>query len=171
MPEENNLNRNIIVLTFVVIALAAAVYFFIKNKTANNPLEENQKSDIQYTKNNVDVKKVDLNLAKTLAEKLPAGFPNSIPVEIENIVDGYTMNYKDEGVMLHSIRYESEETVSKKFSEYLNFMVKSGFSISKDGQDEKNGVLIGDKDNDNLTILIGVQAGKTSVLISYLNRP
>lgn len=166
MKENNNSNLAVIVSASIVI-IVIAFFFITKDK-------ENKPSDIQeavqnITKEPVSLNVVDLNSAKSNSEKLPKGFPASIPLEMEDITLSDSKIYTDRAVpvTVYTVNYFSEKTVEQKYAEYLNMMNKNGFIFGENGKDNKNHVLNGTKDNDTLLIVVANFQGKTQVQLSY----
>jgi hypothetical protein len=165
MPEESKPNHSVIVLIIIALVLIGVVYFLLKKPSS--PDGTNQE---EVTKENVVVKNTNLSAAGAPEQKLPFGFPKSIPVELDGIVESYSAEYPERSIMQYTISFGTDDSTDTAFSEYSSFMKKNGYVFIENGENKAAGYLYGTKDNDDLSITISAQNGRTLVQMSYLDR-
>ena len=168
MPEENTSNKSVVLLMLAVIVLVGIIYFAMKSSSPSE--SENGEQTPQFTKENVEIKEVDLVSAKSDGERLPEGFPSSIPLEVKNIIKSTKATYPDRSVASYTIEYKSDKTVSSKYNEYLNFMQSSGYEFTPDGKNEEAHSLYGKKGRNDLLIVVLDTGQGTMVQVNYLER-
>jgi hypothetical protein len=170
-PKGKSFNPIVIVGVFaVLLVLILIVLGSGKSKApiTQTPPAEEKKAVV--TKENVALKTVDLNAAKTEAAKLPVGFPSLIPVETKDIFVSDSKVYSDRStpVTVYTINYRSAKTVTEKYNEYLDYMTKGGYVFAAEGgKDVKNHSLYGTKDGNSLLVSASTQNGQTVVQLSY----
>jgi hypothetical protein len=116
------------------------------------------------------VHKLDVTAATTPEDKLPQGFPQDIPVNLETIVAGSTSAFTGRTYVQYSVSFLSDRTRAQEYQSYLSFMTNAGYEFGSAGRNPQQFSLYGTKDNDDLSITISEQSGKTLVHIGYLDR-
>jgi len=169
--EENN-NKIIFIVIGIVVVLALLYFFMPKGAPQNVDQTEQQQQVEEQEVNNVDISlnQVDVENTENDIDKLPKGFPTDIPVELANITESYSTDYKDAGFVQKSLVYTSEKSVAKLFSEYETFMKDSGYEISDSTTDEGYAYLYGSKNGDDLSVVLEGSDGSTIASITYLDR-
>ncbi len=166
MPPENTQSnqlsidkkRNIVVLIVVAIALVLISYLIM-----NLPVFESGQKDVvvNWTE---DPNSLEGN------DKLPAGFPEDIPVDTSEIEESYFAEYKERGITQYAVSYWSNESVSEVFSKYELF-VASGNYVVESSEDLLGGKdIYAIRDGDDLSVKISTTNGRTFVQISYIKR-
>lgn len=157
-------------VSYLIVAFVALlVIAFLLTRGMKAPHKE-ETSLPEPTKEKVVVKATNLSLAKTDAEKIPTGFPGTIPVETKNAFESYSITFPERKMTQYSISYISEKTPQEKYKEYLDFMTKAGFAFDKNGKNEAEGQLYGVKKGNDLAVSARTEQGKTAVKITYLER-
>lgn len=176
MPPEktHNKSQGVVALVIVVIVLLAFAYFISKlniptNTDSPGTSEGTPGQPGEVTKEAITTTMVDVSAATTPADKLPKGFPSSIPVESKNILTSASQVYTDRtpNETVYSVSYQSDKTPAEKYSEYLAFMTKDGYTFSATGKNAQNHSLYGTKGNTILLVTASTNAGKTVVQINY----
>lgn len=159
-------SKNLITLIVVFVILIILVFMILRSA---KPTTEQEQGQPQVTKENVQFEQVDLETAKIEADKLPKGFPKDIPVETKDVFISDTKVYTDRNpnVTLYTVNYRTDKSVLAKYSEYLNFMTKAGYTFDSKGKDEKNHSLYGTKGTNSLLVVASLQDSKTVVQIVY----
>lgn len=98
----------------------------------------------------------------------PAGLPQDIPVEKNEIIESATTQYPDQNAKQFSLNYISSKTVAEKYKEYKNYMVKEGYTFEEGNVNSSVLAIFGEKANANLTVVISNSNGETLVQLSYL---
>ena len=83
----SNSTTKVVVSLITILLVLGGIYYLWSKSPASAPT-----SDVDFTKENVSVSKVDLSSSP--ASKLPAGFPSAIPVEQASITDSYKAENK-----------------------------------------------------------------------------
>ena len=122
------------------------------------------------TKEHVVVKSPDMQGGGDNSQKIPEGFPVFIPLETEDIVESYSMNYPDRKITQHTVNYRSSKTQDQKYKEYLDFMTKNGFTFGPEGKNTKTGTLYAAKNGNDLLVVTTQVGQKTLVQIAYIDR-
>lgn len=106
-------------------------------------------------------------------DRLPAGFPADIPVELEGIVESYARTYPSNDMVQYTVSYHSAESMDVKYEEYDNFMTEASYGFSEDGKDQEHGYLYGTRENDDLSVTVSVISetdAETLVQVTYIDR-
>jgi|SRR3989344_1346216 len=145
-----------IAILVVVVALALA-YFLTDGFSNQGP------KNVRIVRKNVNAEEI---IEKG---KLPKGFPEDLPVEIVNIIESSSTSYMETGATAYSIRYKTDASQEEKYDEYLNYMTKAGYEFGELGKNKEQGVLLGKKGNDALSVTITSEDGATYVQLSVLD--
>lgn len=148
---------SVVVLIAVVSILLRYQYVVIK---------ESPKS---FSSENVQLQSVDVG-NKTGVEKLPAGFPQSIPVELGSINSSETLSYPDRKVTVYNVSYFSSKQQEELFVTYGNFLKKEGYKITRTDKSAAHMLYEATKDKTDVSITITPQTGGMRVLISVVVR-
>lgn len=99
----------------------------------------------------------------------PEGFPDSIPLDEDNIVESVRTSYPEQNAVQTSVMYRSTEEKSEKYSEYRTYMEKEGYKLSEGGETGEVLFLQGTKTGENLSITLSTWEGLTVVQIAHLS--
>lgn len=100
--------------------------------------------------------------------QVPPGFPAQIPVETENLLEGFKVTYLERQLVEFSLKYESSLTPENKWSEYMEYMTSAGYEIDDTGV--SNGRLTGANGSNSLLVGIALEGGRTIVRLKYYQR-
>lgn len=98
----------------------------------------------------------------------PPGFPVSIPLEEDNIVESMVTNYPEQKAVLRSLMYRSTEEKADKYAEYRTYMEGEGYKLADGGESGEVMFLSGTKTSENLSITLSTWEGLTVVQIAHL---
>jgi len=161
--ETNNVDTNniehsnkLIFIIIGIILIIGLVYFFAVYQKSSSRL--------------YGVEKIDFNNAESDSGKLPKDFPSDIPIEIANITDSYSVNYKKDGFIQRSVVYTSTKTVGEIYGEYETFMVGGGYLLLDSSLSKNSANIEGSKNGDNLSVSIDDSSGFSSVNVSYVGK-
>ncbi|MEO5635416.1 MAG: hypothetical protein ABIS26_02175 [Candidatus Paceibacterota bacterium] len=162
---------SVLIFLILLILVIVGVIWYLKHPKEN--IVSNNPSPL--TAETVEMKSTDLFTAKTDADKLPVGFPASIPVETKTVLVSNSKTYTDRSspVTIYDVEYNTDKSASVKYTEYLNYMTKAGYVfsskdiLSPDGKDEKNHSLYATLGNNSLLVNISDLSGKTVVQLIY----
>ncbi|MCR4279399.1 MAG: hypothetical protein NUV78_01535 [Candidatus Zambryskibacteria bacterium] len=98
----------------------------------------------------------------------PLGFPASIPLEEDNIVESILTNFPTQNAVQTSVIYRSTEEKLDKYFEYRSYMEKEGYKLSEGGDTGEVLFLHGIKGNENLSVTLSTWEGLTVVQIAHL---
>jgi len=165
-------NKGAVILVSVLVLLLIGIFFFKSGEKTEQPIVENETptTNTENVQNEtVNIERVDLSQAQTGADKLPKGFPALIPVETSDVFASDSQIYTDRtpNIVVYTVNYRTDKSVSEKYNEYLDYMTKSSFEFGANGKDEKNHVLAGTKSGNSLQVVISGSGGKTIVQIAY----
>ena len=165
---QNKKNINIVWIIASFVVVLGLSYYAIQNKE-----NFNRSASTNNTKENIDIQNVNLSSVKNDADKIPQGFPNDIPLEIANITGGQRADFVDRGVTQYTVSYNSALDLPTKYSEYVDFASKAGYSFVSDGyiKTESSSGFYATKGNDSITVLVAEAVNKKGVLvqITYLD--
>ncbi|PIP87401.1 hypothetical protein COW81_00435 [Candidatus Campbellbacteria bacterium CG22_combo_CG10-13_8_21_14_all_36_13] len=167
--EEHN-NKTIFITLGVVVALIVFYFFIAKNTQIDTTQEDQQQEQQDVNDVEISLNQVDVENVENEADKLPEGFPTDIPVELSNITESYSTDYKDAGFVQKSLVYTSEKGVAWLFSEYEKFMKDNGYEITDSTTDDGYAYLYGSKEGDDLSLVFEGADGSTIVSVTYLDR-
>ncbi|KND48569.1 MAG: hypothetical protein AB200_02485 [Parcubacteria bacterium C7867-005] len=126
-----------------------------------------------FSSEKVLVQNTDLATAEG-ENKLPAGFPKEIPVEINNITESVTLSYPERGATLYSVAYQSARGTSDLSNLYSKFIKDNNFILSNANDKLEKGetkmTFLSTKNNDDLSITITKLATGNTIQISFLDR-
>lgn len=164
MPPEQQTNhgtKKVLIAALLLIILALLAYVLLRV----NPTGQ------QVTQENVQVNAVDLNNAQTPSEKLPSGFPEIIPIEVNTVEESYSADYPDRGFTQYTVSYLSAKSRDEKRAEYDAFMTANGYVFGTEVNENPNAPIYmnGKKGNDELTVVIATKNEKTSVTLSFVD--
>jgi hypothetical protein len=108
-----------------------------------------------------------LENAKTMAEKLPSGFPTDIPVE-PTIVESTSTLYPTQLATLDSVSYTSAESVQAKYTEYNKFLTtkSNGFIAEMSTSTTSQAVLQASRGATQIMVVISPQTKGSLVQIA-----
>lgn len=98
----------------------------------------------------------------------PAGFPSSIPLEKDKIVESILTNFPEHNMVQTSVTYRSTEEKAKKYAEYRSYMEEEGYKLSEGGESGEVMFMNGAKEGENLSITLSTWEGLTVVQIAHL---
>jgi len=159
----NSSKTSLIVLALVVlIALGSLVLKFGVGPKATT-------SNSNFSSENVNLQNVDL-ASKEGEDKLPAGFPTSIPVELANINSSQTLNYPDKKVTLYNVGYFSLKQQEEVWTLYNNFFKADKYTVTRADKSAALMVFVANKENTEITVTLTPQTGRVLVLVSVVVR-
>ncbi len=147
-----------IVLGIVILVAAASVF-----------LRFHKGSSARFSSENVQLQNVDVQ-NKTGLEKLPAGFPQNIPVELASIISSETLSYPDRKATLYNVAYFSSKQQEELFVTYGNFLKKEGYKITRTDKSIANMMYEATKDKTDISVTIAPQTNGMRVLVSVVVR-
>jgi hypothetical protein len=119
-----NKTKTISIILVIVIVLLELGYVAAKWRMTSSS------ANVQISSKTIEpslTTRVDVINAKTLADKLPKGFPADIPME-STVVSSTSTLYPTKFVTLDAVSYTSSESVQAKYAEYDQF-----FSTASNG--------------------------------------
>lgn len=152
-------------LLVVIILLSAWFWISTQPKTTTT------KTDIRTSDGNVtsvEVTKTDIAGGST--SNLPAGFPNNIPVETNNLTESFRAAYKSRNIVQYSVSYTSARSRDALWDTYSEFFNSSGYTVDKTGTSRSLGQLSAALDNDSISVVISGHNGLSLVQINYVER-
>lgn len=99
---------------------------------------------------------VDLSKATKPEEKIPASFPKDIPLQLNEVIESTTLNYPERGVTVSIISFKTFRSNAELFSTYKVYFTNAGYVLQNSNTGEKLGTIFGDKDGNNLGVMIGL---------------
>ncbi len=154
--EENN--HKTVFLVLGIILLIILVYFFVFYNKSDQPVGEID----------VSLNKVDVSAALTDEDKLPQGFSKDIPVELSNITESYSTEYKDAGFTQSSLSYTSDRTVEDLYKEYEAYMTSDGYDIYDSELSDDYASIDGSKGEIELSVVVDGLGETRVVSVSYV---
>jgi len=105
-------------------------------------------------------------------EKLPVGFPDSIPVELDTINESTKMEFPERGVTQYTVVYSSSASSADIQKQYEAFFENESYVKNPSPKQVKNLIqLEATKDTDDLSVIIEPLATSTSkVYVVFLDR-
>lgn len=153
-------------ILIVLVAVLGGWYLLANDERGELPNNE-EVSSIADTK---EITVVNTNLTET-GSKLPAGFPESIPVEIANILESYRVVYNERGVTQYTVSYTSVKSRDSLWDAYNSYMKGNGFTVDTSISTKSGGQISGTNTaGDTLFVVLSVRSGSTLVQISLLDR-
>ena len=129
------------------------------------------KKSVKNDKTGVEVKYVQLDQAKTDAEKLPQGFPEGIPVEAAVVTESYAAKYQDPPATQYTVTFRTSKSVEAKYKEYVDYLTAEGYQISEGDKNAPVKTLQATKANDDFLAVISKLGSSTQVQVGFLDRP
>ena len=156
----------ILILSVAILLIAGGLSFVLLRAPKDTPPEPGV---MQFTQENVTVKKVDL-VSEKGKNRLPEGFPEWIPVDaLDTIFESYRSDYNERSVVHYTVSYTSSKSVQTLFDTYKKILDEKNPTYVQ--QESKNGVLAGTIDgNDDFLIVITRVNNTTNVQLSFLDR-
>jgi len=132
------------------------------------PLVEN-KSEVTKEKTIVSVQDVSNLQGK---EKLPVGFPQNIPIEIDSVTESIKTEFPDKGVVQYTVAYTSQASTTDIQKQYETFFETDSFVKKEiDNQVATLVQLHASKDTDDLSVVIEPKVDETNnVYVIFLDR-
>jgi hypothetical protein len=163
-------NMNILTAVMIIILLLGAGFLlFIKYGSFQNRDVQITLPTTRSSANSGTLQVVVENTPKNRGVAgLPAGFPTSIPVEVNNIAESATTRYPAQRVQQLSLSYLSSMTINKKYDEYKNYLKLNGYALKEGSVSAPIRYIFGTKDNINLSVFISSEQGKTLIKLAYL---
>lgn len=151
-------------LIALVAIIAVGAWFFLREARpeASAPIAAPVTED-----KNIEV--TETKPAET-GRSVPLGFPESIPVETNNITESLRVAYKEQGVTQYTVSYTSVKSRESLWDSYSSYMNKAGFAVDKASSSKSLGQLSGTKGSDTLSIVVSDHGDVTLVQINYLER-
>lgn len=153
--------------TFVIILLILGVGFLLLTKYRVSLNQENPP-----TSGGVNDEPATVLVKNTPvvngAISAPEGFPRDIPLEKGVILESATTYYPGENVQQLSVSYRSSKTIAQKYTEYKDYMNRTGYDLTEGGASAPVRAIFGTKENTNLSVAISSSEGKTLIQLSYL---
>lgn len=159
-PQKKFLSMPVLVALFVVLFIVVLVMFAV----SNNKSEQKE----VYTQEKTVVYKTDANALD--GNKLPEGFPSSIPVEISTIQEGIKTEFPEREMTQYSVTYLSAKTMQQIRETYIAYISKEGYTLQSGQSLDSTNQLYAKKDNDDLSVVFEQNAAGTKVMLGYLDR-
>ncbi len=147
----------------VAVIIILIVAYFLWSSSGNKV------NKTTFSSENVVVKTTNVAVA-TEAEKLPAGFLKSIPVETTYITESTTLTYPERKAVLYSVSYFSTKQQQEIFTIYGNFLKENGYKITNTNKSASYMMYQATKDNNDITVVITPQPDRIMVQVSYVVR-
>ena len=151
-----------IVILLILVAVVVGVAYLIATRVDKDDGAGQQEEE------KVKFEHVDLSQASG-NDRLPPGFPADIPVETDTAIESYVGNYTDLPGVQRTFSYKSGQTPVQKFNEYKKYMTDNGYEFNEENEGTVYS-LVGDKDNDTLSVVTSVMGQQTLVQITYIDR-
>lgn len=148
-------NKNISILIVVAILLIVIAYSIMKLPFSDQKQDPNVSWADTSAENQMD--------------RLPKGFPQNIPVEIDNLEESYSIDY-EEGVTQSVVSFYTATSADDAFFLYEYFMTEEGYDFGPSGKSPTDKTLRGSKNGNDLTVIVGTLNEGVFVQINYLNR-
>lgn len=153
--------RVILVVAIITAVLAGIVYFFkpLIQKWAQQTLPPQRTPP-----ENIQMSVTSFNSIPP--DKLPARFPLDIPIEKETKVlhnDTFIANNQDE---YSSRTFISGKTLEENYNLYKTYLIKSGWTILKDKNEENLKIVVAQKKVGQISVGIKKDAAKNEVIVS-----
>lgn len=163
---ENN-NRGLVSGIFALLLLSAGILVLgnAEISTSEEPITEiTEEEEVPSEVLGGIFNPVDINSAQTPEEKLPEGFPNDLPVNMENIVESFNIDYSGVDSQEASVVFRSESSISNLFSQYLTYFEENGYSIEQDSLTERDAALFAASNAGSISVAI--MSGETDREVS-----
>jgi hypothetical protein len=98
----------------------------------------------------------------------PAGFPQDIPIENNNITESTTTNYPEQNAQQLSLSYQSSQSIESIYTAYMSYLTQSDYEIMEGEADSSVRALFGTRADANLTVAISNTGSQRLVQVSYL---
>src|SRR5579872_1583031 len=139
-----------ILLALLALLVVALVWFVVKKVIIGTaPVETPTATTTQKPNSNIQVTKTDITQNGT--SKLPAGFPPSIPVDVQTISDSYKAFYKSLNTTQYTVSYTSKQTPSDLWALYETYLTKAGYKIDERNSSRNAGQISGSLNNNSLS--------------------
>lgn len=115
----------------------------------------------------VEVTIADKNSA---TERLPAGFPQDIPVDTDTLTESTQADYTEYSITQYTVGYTSSQSQGALWADYQAFMLQNGYEIDIENTDDTYGVMRGILGPDELNVLIMRRGNGSHITINYLDR-
>lgn len=150
-------------LTSVVLLAIVLLGIFYLAKVMHKPA-------LPLTVENVVVTKVDLSAPKSVS-KIPAGFPKDLPIlDPSTINEGYTLDYKDHGVVLSNLTYTTTKSLKEVYDTYKKYMTGAFYVMRIEPKETENSTLLGMKNNNQLSVVLTSNQNLVTIKLSYTSR-
>lgn len=155
--EEHHMNPNkVIIPVLLALVVILAGYFVLRS---NNGVGELYPNGV--------VTQTDLETSLT---KIPTGFPDSIPVQGENVKESYKVDYEAEKVTQYTVAFSSELTQEEVWKTYADLFLSLGYASGEGDIDEGKGVMKGYRDGNKLNIAVSPYDTGSYVTINFIER-
>lgn len=151
-----------LIVGIIIVGGAAWFFFGREPEAASEPIV----TPVEVDKN---IEVIETDIAET-GQAVPLGFPESIPVESNNITESVRVAYKEQGVTQYTVSYTSMKSRESLWDLYSGYMGKAGFTVDKTTSSKSLGQLSGNKGNDTLSVAISDHGGVALVQLNYLER-
>jgi hypothetical protein len=123
----------------------------------------------QLVKESAVVTKIDLEKAEGI-HRIPAGFPQGLPLETQVVTDSSTIVYPSNNVTASVYTYSSKKSPKEVIESYKSFMNKEKYIISETLNDKGVSFINGTKDMDKLSVVVSSLHDVTLVQVSYADK-
>ena len=162
---ENSSQTKTVSALVVIIAVFVVGYLMLKDDMPEVVVQEETVNTAQEQSGEVVIQ----NTAMVGGSRsLPAGFPEEIPHEDENIIESAVSQYPGHSAKQLSLSYHSTKTVSANYTEFLNYMQKAGYKVTQGNSASPVRALFGTKSDADLSVVISGSTGQVLVQIAYL---
>lgn len=156
-----------LVLFFCILLVITGTMYIYSIKTPVFEIENEFKVEKEKTiVSMVDVKNMSGK------GKLPAGFPDTVPVQIETISEATKTEFPDRGITQYTVIYTSNASSSDIQKQYETFFGNESYEVKPSPKQIKDIIqLEAGKDTSDISVIVEPSASSTSkVYVIFLDR-
>lgn len=164
-------NSSVIVLVLIFVILVGASVYMYKSGIFGTkmPATEETKAPV-YSQDKVVVTGTDLKSAGPARDKLPAIFAKDFPLPANAVItESVTTDYPERKVTLSTFGYTTSLSPKEAYALYESYLTKNGYVSTKESK-KVDQYIMGTKNNDDLSVIVGLNGKSTMVNISFLDR-
>lgn len=164
-------NNKGLIIGLVIIILLAVVFLLLGGSETPTTQETTQEIDGQNPPSESfgEINQVDLESAQTPEERLPEGFPSDLPVNTENLVDSFTVDYTD-GSKEASVIFQSDSSIGDLRSQYITYFEANEYTVQQDDLTEQDALLAAERNGDGISVAITQTEAGREVFVSVFTQ-
>ena len=151
-----------IVLVIGVLVLISALFLFTRDGGLG--------SGNSFTSQRAFASAIDLSRV-TGSDRLPEGFPRTLPVETQNLHESVTIEYPDKNIILHSVVYGSPRQLEDIRADFERYFAQGGYRDVKIDIGFERVTFQAYKGSDTVSVVLSSpKALGTNVQIGYVQK-